>query len=118
MYRTQNLYLVIAFFAVMAGGCAESLNQWEGSVDAVFRYRPSENSTLVHEIRPESFSEAAGLKAGDLLLAVDGKDITGAVYEEVRAALRGPVGTVTVLTVKRGETIVEVSVERRPMSQK
>jgi C-terminal processing protease CtpA/Prc len=58
-------------------------------------------------------SEEAGLKPGDVLLAVDGDDITNVSYEGVRAALRGPVGSKAVLTVKRGAEIIEITVERR-----
>ena len=87
-------------------------------MDAVFRYRPQDSSTAVVEIRPQSFSEEAGLQAGDVVLAVDGKDVTGAAFEEVRAALRGPVGTVVRMTVKRGDAVMDVSVERRPIADK
>jgi len=87
-----------------------------GSVDAVFRYRTAEHSTVIHEVKPDSFSEEAGLKPGDILLAIDGRDITNATFEGVRAALRGPVGTKAVLTVKRGAKIIELSVERRSAS--
>ncbi len=58
-------------------------------------------------------SEAAGLKPGDLLLAVDGQDVTNASYAAVRAALKGPVGTAAKLTVKRGSDIMDFEIERR-----
>lgn len=87
-----------------------------GSVDAVFRYRTAEHSTIIYEVKPGSFSEEAGLKPGDVLLAIDGQDVTNATYEGVRAALRGPVGTEAVLTVKRGAKIIEIAVERRSAS--
>jgi C-terminal processing protease CtpA/Prc len=118
MHRSTTQFLLFAIFFSSLSGCLGSINNWEGSVDAVFKYRSSENSTLVHEIRPQSFSEEAGLQAGDQLLAIDGKDITGATYQEVRSALRGPVGTMTTLTVQRGETIMDIAVERRPIAKK
>ena len=113
-------YLKIWILTVVlwAVGCAAYTAEWEGSVDAVFRYRPQDSSTAVVEIRPESFSEEAGLQTGDVVLSVDGKNVTGAAFEEVRAALRGPVGTLVRLTVKRGDAVTDVSIERRPIIEK
>lgn len=100
----------------LASGCIFPNDSWMGSVDAVFRYRTAEHSTVIHEVRPGSFSEEAGLMAGDILLAVDGADITNATYEGVRGVLKGPVGTKAVLTIKRGVKIIDVAVERRSAS--
>ncbi len=80
----------------------------------MFRYRTQETSTVIFEVRPGTFSEEVGLKPGDLLLAIDGNDITSATYQSVRAALRGPVGSIAKLTVKRGDEILEFEIERRP----
>ncbi len=96
--------------------CASTSEKWTGSVDAVFRYRPEQSSTVVFNVRPDSFSLEAGLQPGDVLLAVDGTDITNASFTTVRTALRGPVGTKAVLTIKRGDTIMEFDVERRPIA--
>jgi C-terminal processing protease CtpA/Prc len=94
--------------------CAENIGNWEGSVDAVFRYRSQDSTTQVVEIRPGSFAEKAGLKVGDLILAVDGKSVVGTVFEGVRAALRGPVGSISRLSVNRSSKVLEIAVERRP----
>ncbi|MCP4606824.1 MAG: PDZ domain-containing protein [Proteobacteria bacterium] len=106
-----------AFFGILVGvfsvACSSTSDRWTGSVDAVFRYRPQENTTIVFEVRPESLSEEAGLKPGDLLLAVDGDDISNASYEAVRAVLRGPVGTKARITIKRGDKILDIEIERR-----
>ena len=114
MRLLSNILCLQLFLA----GCAGGANTWTGSVDAVFRYRPSENSTVVHEVRKGSVSEESGLEVGDQLLAIDGDDVSAATFQEVRDALRGPVGTVARLTVKRGEDIVELTVERLPVSKK
>ena len=97
--------------------CAENIANWEGSVDAVFRYRSQDSTTAVVEIRPGSNSEKAGLKVGDLVLAVDGNNVVGTVFEGVRAALRGPVGSVARLSVKRASEVLEIAVERRPVAK-
>jgi carboxyl-terminal processing protease len=114
---TRQSILSAMFFGVLVISCAESIGNWEGSVDAVFRYRSQDSTTAVVEIRPGSLSEKAGLKVGDLILAVDGKSVVGTVFEGVRAALRGPVGSVARLSVKRASEVLELNVERRPAAK-
>lgn len=115
-FRSACGWLLIAIMIALAAACGKTTDKWTGSVDAVFRYRPSDRSTVVHEIRPGTWSEVAGLQPGDRVLTVDGVDVTEMPYGEVRSAMRGPVGTVAVLTVQRGEELLEVRVERRPIS--
>lgn len=115
----MRLKIVSAFvlMGIVAISCAEYAVNWEGSVDAVFRYRPQDSTTAVVETRKNSFSEEAGLKVDDLILAVDGINVAGAAFEEVRAALRGPVGSMVKLTVKRRETVLDIVIERRPVAK-
>jgi carboxyl-terminal processing protease len=86
-------------------------------VDAVFRYRPSDRTTLVHEVRPGSLGEQAGLKPGDRLLAIDGADVTDLPFERVRESLRGPVGTRVRLSIERQGELLDVELERRPLRE-
>ncbi len=46
-------------------------------------------------------AEAAGLKPGDLIIAIDGADMTGIPPEEARQKVIGPAGTTVTLTVAR-----------------
>ena len=46
-------------------------------------------------------AEAAGLRPDDMIIAVDGKDMTGVTPEEVRQHVLGPAGTTVVLTIQR-----------------
>ena len=46
-------------------------------------------------------AEAAGLKPGDLIVAIDGVDMTGTPPEEARQKVIGPAGTTVTLTVAR-----------------
>lgn len=105
-----NHSIIAVFVSLLLGGCAEP---WISSVDAGFRYNTKTNRTMVFEVSPGTISEEAGLKPGDILLAVDGEDITNASKRAVLVALKGPIGTMAVLTIKRGSNIMEVSVERR-----
>ena len=59
-------------------------------------------------------AQKAGLRAGDLILAVDGKDVTADSFDALASALRGPAGsTVTVKVLDPGaSTSREVTVTR------
>ena len=51
---------------------------------------------------PNSPAEEAGIKPDDLVIAVDGKDMTGVDGEIVLQNIRGPAGTSVNLTLQRG----------------
>lgn len=46
-------------------------------------------------------AEKAGLRAGDKIVAIDGKDMTGVSPEQVRQQVMGPAGTTITLTISR-----------------
>jgi len=114
--KTALLAGLIVVLAACAAACGSGTDKWTGSVDAVFRYRPSDRSTVVHEIRPGTWSEASGLQPGDRVLTVDGVDVTEMPFGQVRAAMRGPVGTVARLSIQREGELLEIEVERRPIT--
>lgn len=58
-------------------------------------------SFLVIAPLPDSPAEAAGLRAQDMILAVDGKDATEFEFGELINAIRGPEGTSVTLSVMR-----------------
>ena len=67
------------------------------------------------QVYPNSPAEAAGLKAGDVILAVDGVAINGLdgrSYNNAVARVRGGEGTEVVLTVLRGEQRMEIPIMR------
>lgn len=53
------------------------------------------------EVFKDSPAEQAGLKDGDIIIAVDGRDITGLTLLEQVALIRGPKGSKVVLTIER-----------------
>lgn len=114
---TYKLRVMIVFFGFAAIACAESLGDWQGSLDAKLRYRPQDSTTAIVDVPNNSFAKEAGLLPGDLVLAVDGVNVTGMPFEEVLAAVRGPVGTPAKLTVQRGDQVLEKVVERRPIKK-
>jgi carboxyl-terminal processing protease len=54
----------------------------------------------------------AGLEPDDVVLAVDGDDITGWTVDEITATVRGPAGTDVVLTVDRGGETFDITITR------
>ncbi len=52
---------------------------------------------------PDSPAQKAGIKPGDIILAVDGQDMTGVPGDQVLQKVLGPAGTNVTLTIQRGE---------------
>ncbi len=57
-------------------------------------------------------AEGAGLKAKDLVIAINGEDLTGIPGDLVLKKILGPAGETIVITIKRGEEIFDVSITR------
>jgi carboxyl-terminal processing protease len=57
-------------------------------------------------------AEAAGLRPGDFILAIDGEDTVGLFVEQAIAKIRGPDGTEVKLTVGRAGKIHVVAIKR------
>ncbi len=61
---------------------------------------------------PDGPAQDAGLHVGDYILAIDGESIEGQSMREIVESLRGEVGSVVRLDVRRGEEVVELDVQR------
>jgi carboxyl-terminal processing protease len=63
-------------------------------------------------------AEAAGLKAGDQIIAIDGADMNGTIAELARQKVLGPAGTKVILTILREgvEQPFDVSVTRQQIT--
>ena len=75
----------------------------------------AEGAIQVVRVYPNTPAEAAGLRAGDVLVAVDGIAISGAdgrTYNEAVNMIRGEGGTSVVLTVVRDGARRDITVER------
>ena len=70
-------------------------------IGAVIRFYKKEDRVMVIEPQEDSPAIEAGVKGGDLILSIDGKDMTGKSTQEVSENLRGDAGTTFELTVKR-----------------
>ena len=60
------------------------------------------NHAVIHSVYPGSPAEKAGLKAGDIIVGVDGVVVTGLPLSDVADIIRGEVGTSVVLELRRG----------------
>ena len=70
-------------------------------IGAVIRFYKKEDRVMVIEPQEDSPPIEAGVKGGDLILSIDGKDMKGKSTQEVSENLRGDAGTTFELTVKR-----------------
>jgi len=68
---------------------------------------------IIVKVFPGSPAEKAGLKNGDIIVKVNGEDITGLPIEAVTPKIKGPAGTKVKLTVLRGEDLLDFEVERQ-----
>ncbi len=57
-------------------------------------------------------ADAAGIRTGDLILAVDGVEYLGTELDKCAAAIRGEAGTDVTLTVRRGNETYDLTITR------
>ena len=70
-------------------------------IGAILARRPDSDFTLVESPLEGQPAVAAGLRAGDVIMKVDGKSIKDELLPKVVSRIRGPKGTQVVLTVER-----------------
>ncbi len=70
-------------------------------IGSVIRYSKKEKHAIISEPYEGTPSQLAGVKAGDVILTVDGEDIEGMKIEDVTQRLRGEAGTKVEVTVRR-----------------
>lgn len=83
-----------------------------GSIGAVLARDNDSGALFVRDLSPGLAAERAGLLPGDELLMIDGRYVREIETKEVRALLRGDVGTKVSLTIVRGGEVRRFSVER------
>lgn len=67
---------------------------------------------VIAGVVPGSPAQAAGLRDGDVILAIGGTDTTGMTTDKASALIRGPVGTVVTLRVQRTAGQLTIGVKR------
>ncbi len=83
-----------------------------GSIEGIGAFVRENDEGFVEIVRPIAGqpAEAAGIKAGDLVIGVDGEDITGLTLDEALLLIRGPRDTEVVLTVFRPKDREELEI--------
>ncbi len=76
-----------------------------------------ENTILVTGIEPDSPALAAGIKAGDYIVAVNGELVSELGVSEALDKVKGEIGTPVSVTVKRGETEITFDMIRALISE-
>lgn len=98
----------------LAARMRESL---QGSFEGIGAFVNENDEGLTEIVRPMDGQPAAlaGLRAGDVVIGVDGESVIGQGLDEVIAQIRGPEGTEVTLTIRREgeEEPLEFTVQRR-----
>lgn len=84
-------------------------------VGAVIRYHKKHDRVVIVEPYEGMPALDAGLRAGDILLSIDGEDLKGLPVDEVSSRLRGEPGTTLSVRAKRqgvADSIIEVKLSR------
>lgn len=73
-----------------------------------------DGNIIVSRPIPGSPAEKAGIKAGDIIIAADGKDLRGMNFDTALEYVRGPVGTKVEVSILRGGAVepIKITVER------
>ena len=112
--RNTALVLLIAALPVAAACGGATL----GSVGAVMSQDRQSGRVVVREVPEGMAGDTAGLRVGDEILSVDGRDVRDLAPGEVAELMRGEVGSTVSLTVARGDEVVRVRVKRGPFRRK
>jgi RNA polymerase sigma factor (sigma-70 family) len=74
-----------------------------------------DDALRVDRVLPGSGAEAAGIVAGDQVIAVDGAPVAPLGVDGAVAKIRGVAGTTVAITLRRGDQAVQLVVQRRKL---
>ena len=77
---------------------------------------PDNMKVTVVNVFAGSPAEAAGLLPGDIIIAVDGEDVSGKRVDEVTALVRGTPGTAVSLGVMRSDNTLDIKIVRQQIN--
>lgn len=104
----RGVALGAALLAALAG-CGPD----RGTVGALLA-QDAERRLVVREAPPGLAADDGGVRAGDEVLLIDGRDVRGMTAEQVHQALSGDVGEPVKLTLIRDEAVLRVTLRRTP----
>ena len=84
-----------------------------GTIGAVVG-QTSDGRLYLREVPEGLAADKGGLRAGDEILLIDGRDVRSLTAKHVHELLSGEVGDPVKLTVVRGEEVLRVTLRRTP----
>ena len=90
-------------------------NKPEGDAGVTAVWDPSRKRMTIVHVTPEGPAEKLGVKRGDDLLSVDGKELTNLSFDQMREILAGPVGSKVSLATSRDGNLLRYDIERVPL---
>ncbi len=114
-------HLVRTWFALvlpmlLSTGCGSS--NGVGSVGAVFGRDSDTRALYVREAPPGLPAEDAGLLPGDQVVMIEGLYVRDLSERDIRAKLRGEIGSTLSLTILRGNDVRHVRVTRSAIRER
>lgn len=107
----------IAAAAALALSCGGATLPPQGSI-GVRGHRDPETHQIVISDVPKGLSGAeAGLLVNDEIVAIDGQAVASMSAREFQRAVRGPVGSKVIVTIRRQGALRDVEVERGAMHE-
>ncbi|MCR5067284.1 MAG: PDZ domain-containing protein, partial [Erysipelotrichaceae bacterium] len=99
----------------------EELSEFTSSLSASIvgigvRYNELDYGILIAEVLENSPAEKAGMQAGDIIIAVDGRGVETFESDELLNAIRGLKGTDVTVTVQRGNDKLDITITRDEIS--
>jgi len=98
--------------AAGVGACAGS----KGTIGAVLGQR-ADGRLFVREVPRNLAAAREGLRAGDEILLINGRDVRSMSSKEVHQVLEGDVGDSVKLTLVRGDTVVRATLRLTPATR-
>jgi C-terminal processing protease CtpA/Prc len=103
---------VVLALAVAGSSCAST----KGTIGAVLGQR-ADGRLFVREVPPKLAAAREGIRTGDEILLIAGRDVRSLSIKEVHHALEGDVGDRVKLTLVRGDTVVRATLRLTPAAR-
>ena len=87
-----------------------SANQYQG-IGVTISAEQSGDGFAITAVSAGSPAESAGIKAGDIMMAVEGQSVSGLTVDEVRTLIRSHLNETVTLTIKSGSSTADVKVD-------
>lgn len=82
----------------------QSLNGTFAGIGVYIHQDPTSKDITINSTIPGTPAAAAGLKHGDIIIEVNGKNVVGMDFSKVQPMIAGPAGTAVTLTIRRPST--------------